>query len=141
MSHGASRSGSTSRWPTCPCCRRSPRGSWLTGEPDARLDAATATLDDVAGLSGVQWAVGDLLVWLARVGRDTGSEALRDGVAEPFRLELVGRHDDAAAAWTEIGAPYEAALAAVHGSHAGRAARAVEDLERLAGRRLRRPRP
>ena len=26
MSHGASRSGSTSPWPTCPCCRRSPRG-------------------------------------------------------------------------------------------------------------------
>ena len=105
--------------------------SWLTGEPDARLDTATATLDDVADLSGVQWAVGDLLVWLARVGRGTGVEGLHGGVAEPFRLELVGRHDGAAAAWTEIGAPYEAALAAVHGSHAGRAARAVEDLEVL----------
>ena len=106
-------------------------GSWLTGEPDPRLDAATATLDDVAGLSGVQWAVGDLLVWLARIGRDAGSEALRDGVAEPFRLELAGRHDDAAAAWTELGAPYEAALAAVHGDDETRAARAVWDLERL----------
>ncbi|MGO4601840.1 ATP-binding protein [Terrabacter sp. 2YAF2] len=106
-------------------------GSWLTGEPDSRLDAATATLDDVVGLSGVQWAVGDLLVWLARIGRDAGSEALRDGVAEPFRLELAGRHDAAAAAWTELGAPYEAALAAVHGDDETRAARAVWDLERL----------
>ena len=115
--------------------------SWLTGEPDARLDAATATLDDVAGLSGVQWAVGDLLVWLARLGRGAGTEALRDGVAEPFRLELAGRHDGAAAAWTQLGAPYEAALAAVHGDDGARAARAVEDLEGLPAAALGRPRP
>ena len=37
----------------------------------------------------------------------------------------------AAAAWTELGAPYEAALAAVHGDDETRAARAVWDLERL----------
>ncbi len=142
MTHGASRSGSTSRWPTCPCCRRSPSRSWLTGEPDPRLDAATATLDDVAGLSGVQWAVGDLLVWLARIGRDTGPEALRDrggravpaGAGRPPRRRGGGL---GASSVRRTRRPWRPSTA----HDESRAARAVEDLERLPAAGVRRPRP
>jgi DNA-binding NarL/FixJ family response regulator len=104
---------------------------WLTGDPDPRLDAAASVLEDVSQLSGVQWAVGDLLVWLARLGMTGGPGAEGVEVAEPFRLELDGRHAAAADAWVALGAPYEAAVAAVHGSDEVRAMRGVQDLEAL----------
>ena len=104
------------------------------------LDAAAATVEQVGGLPGVQWAVGDLLVWLGRLGRlgglgqpsepgAAGGPSPRAAVAGPFRLELDGRHAEAAAAWAGIGAPHERALAIVHGSDEDDAVRAVEDLE------------
>ncbi|KJK10089.1 hypothetical protein UB45_20270 [Terrabacter sp. 28] len=104
---------------------------WLTGEPDARLDAAGPTVARVAHLPGVQWAVGDLLVWLARLGAAGVPGGEHSAVAEPFALELAGDHAGAAAAWHALGAPYERALALVHGADETAASRAVDDLEGL----------
>jgi DNA-binding CsgD family transcriptional regulator/tetratricopeptide (TPR) repeat protein len=116
--------------------------SWLLGLDDPRLATAPATLVGVGSLPGVQWAVGDLLVWLDRIDRidqldRLGAHAALPGgssmpVAEPYRLELEGRHAEAEAAWTVIGAPYERALAALHGADPEASVRAVEELEGLA---------
>jgi DNA-binding CsgD family transcriptional regulator/tetratricopeptide (TPR) repeat protein len=55
-----------------------------------------------------RWIAGGLAVW----GRRAGIESDPGGaVPEPFALELAGEHAAAAACWTELGCPYDAALA------------------------------
>lgn len=100
---------------------------WHTGRPDARLDEAQRHLGAADRLPGTEWAIGELLVWLARIGRP----ARASNVARPHRLELDGRHGEAAAAWAELGAPYEAALATLHSTSAETAAAAVIALDGL----------
>ena len=46
---------------------------------------------------------------LAAPGRDPRPP--HGAVAEPWALELAGRHDAAAAEWDRLGCPYEAAIA------------------------------
>jgi DNA-binding CsgD family transcriptional regulator len=102
--------------------------SWHRGEPDPRLADAGDALAAAERLPGTQWAAGDLRVWLRRLG-----ERAPDGgeVPEPYRLELGGRHHEAARVWRELGAPYDAALAALHATQADIAASAVSDLDAL----------
>lgn len=88
---------------------------WLSGAADPALDDAAAALGVAADLPGTQWAVGDLLVWLARLGRPEATDVgVPATLAAPHRLELESRHGDAAQAWRDLGAPFEAAMAAVH---------------------------
>jgi DNA-binding CsgD family transcriptional regulator/tetratricopeptide (TPR) repeat protein len=101
---------------------------WTTGLDDDRVQAATKRLDEWASLPGVSYAIGDLAVWLHRLGIDT---AVADRSAEPYRLELAGDADAAAAWWRGSGSPFEAALAAVHGRDESAAGQAIEDLENL----------
>ena len=51
---------------------------------------------------------GELAVWRRRAGVE---EPVPDAIAEPHALELAGRTEEAADAWTALGCPYEAALA------------------------------
>lgn len=65
---------------------------------------------------------------------DAASEALPDagtGVGAPYRLHGAGRHSEAAAAWTAIGCPYEAAFALSDGEDADGLRAAFEILDRL----------
>lgn len=102
---------------------------WLTGEEDARVVDGVSWLVEVAGAPGSAWAVGDLALWLRRLGLlPSGSWA---GVAEPYRLSLEGRHEDAAETWHGIGAAYEQATAGADSTDAARRARAVERLDLL----------
>jgi DNA-binding CsgD family transcriptional regulator/tetratricopeptide (TPR) repeat protein len=65
------------------------------------------------GLEVNSWMIGGLLVWGDRLG-----VALEGGpsntptyrVAEPYRLELEGQHQEAANCWEAIGAPFEQAV-------------------------------
>lgn len=85
--------------------------SWLTGEEDDRLDACRALLDSVPR-RGLDWARGELAVWLQRL--DGSLELERAGeIAEPHRLALTGDPAGAAVLWAELGDPYERALALV----------------------------
>ncbi|MDR6612548.1 LuxR C-terminal-related transcriptional regulator [Leifsonia sp. 1010] len=84
--------------------------AWLTGDPESLLDEAPAFIAAADSRPGNAWAIGDLLVWLDRLGVRRNA----DQVADPYRLELEGRHSDAAQAWLRIGAPFDAALAGVH---------------------------
>jgi DNA-binding CsgD family transcriptional regulator len=59
-----------------------------------------------------RWLAGEVAVWRSRTGAEP-DEA--NDFPAPFALELAGRHDDAAAAWRDLGCTYDAALAAAWG--------------------------
>jgi DNA-binding CsgD family transcriptional regulator/tetratricopeptide (TPR) repeat protein len=80
--------------------------AWLAGLDD-EVEAATTATIELALRRGAIWEAGELGVWRRRCGvaEDVA------GVAEPYAAELAGEHERAAALWTELGCPYEAALA------------------------------
>jgi DNA-binding CsgD family transcriptional regulator len=103
---------------------------WLLGGSaphDLRLDSAAATIEELASLPGLAWAVGDLAVWLSRLGTRLPTTV----GAEPFRLELGGRSSEAAGSWERLGAPFEKWLALVSSTDAEVAPRAVEALDAM----------
>ena len=101
--------------------------AWLTGDRHPSLDEAAALVAKADAIPGNAWAIGDLLVWLDRIG----VEPVAGQVAEPHRLELEGRHRDAAEAWLALGAPFDSALAGVHDHSPGVAVDALSRLQQL----------
>jgi len=81
--------------------------AWLEGDADAVAAAAAAGLA-LAAHRRSPWLIGELALWQARAG---GDGPFRDGVADPYRLELAGDWRGAAQLWNELGCPYESALA------------------------------
>jgi DNA-binding CsgD family transcriptional regulator len=81
-------------------------GAWLTGDPSL----VTPKVHEVyrRGLTNDPWVHGELSTWLVRLGHpvDRGRQ-----VPSPYSLELAGRYAEAAAAWREIGCPFEEAVA------------------------------
>lgn len=82
--------------------------AWLTGEDDGRLVEAAKSLPELSRTPGLQWAVGELAVWLHRIGVTVPGGLT---MAEPYRLILEGRHREAAACWRRAGAPFDEAMA------------------------------
>jgi DNA-binding CsgD family transcriptional regulator len=81
---------------------------WVSGTPDERVvRLAPALLSDTAG-QATGWSVGELAVWLRRLGIDHSVSP--DDVAEPYRASLAGRHLDAAAWWGRTRAVVDEAL-------------------------------
>jgi DNA-binding CsgD family transcriptional regulator len=72
--------------------------------------------------------LGALAVWRRRAGVVEPRPA---GVAEPYATLLAGDWRSAAAAWTELGAPYEAALALADGDDEDALRQALDELQRL----------
>lgn len=99
---------------------------WLTGVPDERLAQCRALLDSVPTL-GLEWARGELAMWLRRIGEQVSTES----VAEPYRLLAAGQHEAAAAAFEELGTPYDVALALADSGDTASARRALDILDRL----------
>src|SRR5690242_3801197 len=80
---------------------------WLGGELDtARREAELA--HDAACATPSAWLRGAVAVWLRRLG---SPRRIEGEVAEPYRLLLGGDPAGAAAAWTRLGCPYDAAMA------------------------------
>ena len=102
--------------------------AWLTGHEDDRLDECYDLLAEQPHV-GLEWARGELAIWLHRSGG--GARAELTGISEPCARELAGDAAGAAAAWEALGAPFEhaLALAQTHDPDAARAA--VEILDRL----------
>jgi DNA-binding CsgD family transcriptional regulator len=112
--------------------------AWLEGDPAAARAVVEDALD-VAERSGGRawpWVVGELAFWLWRLG---GPDRLpiggfRDGVAEPFLLQMAGAWDAAAERWRRLGCPYEAADALADSDQEPQLRAALSELERLGAR-------
>ncbi|HEX6337297.1 MAG TPA: AAA family ATPase [Jiangellaceae bacterium] len=101
---------------------------WLIGEPDDRIADLTGLLARFAGTPGLEWSLGELSVWIRRLGGDVAGEF---EVAEPHRLSLKGDAIGAAARWGRIGEPYSEALALVDSGEDTATFRALEILDTL----------
>jgi DNA-binding CsgD family transcriptional regulator len=80
---------------------------WLAGEPDRAGAETEAALARAVELGSVRF-VAELGSWRRRCGLDDGLTGVE---FEPHSLELEGRWREAAAKWSELGCPYDAALA------------------------------
>ncbi|QIG40351.1 AAA family ATPase [Microbacterium sp. 4R-513] len=101
--------------------------AWHTGERHPVLDEAEAEVKRAEAIPGNAWAIGELLVWLRR----TGMSLTASQVAEPYRLELEGRHADASDLWLTLGTPFDAAIAGVHAADPEVAIAALARLQQL----------
>ncbi|MCB0972848.1 MAG: AAA family ATPase [Acidimicrobiales bacterium] len=100
--------------------------SWLTGVADPRVRQWQAMLG-ATPVAGLEWARGELAVWLRRLG----DEVEVDGVAAPYAAILAGDHGAAVAAFEAMPLPYDVALAALDSGGEAAARRAVDILDRL----------
>ena len=115
--------------------------AWLEGRHDA-MPAETGPALDLAIRRQAPWTIGELACWRRRAGID---EVLTDPVAEPYAAELAGEWERAADLWTELGCPYDAALALAGADEEEPLRRAFDELHGLGaqpaaaivGRRLR----
>ena len=81
--------------------------AWLEGDAERSL-AATDLAWELACERSESWMTGELAVWRARAGV---AESPPEWIAEPYKLEISGRPDEAAELWTRLNCPYEAAVA------------------------------
>jgi DNA-binding CsgD family transcriptional regulator/tetratricopeptide (TPR) repeat protein len=100
--------------------------AWLEGNHAAVADATEAALG-LAVLRKSSWLIGELAYWHWRAGIQ---EEIPAGAAEPYALQIGGEWARAAELWSEIGCPYEAALALADGDEAA-LRRAHAELQRL----------
>lgn len=105
--------------------------AWLEGRHEACVDATEAAFD-LALRREDRWIVGELACWRWRAGV---KEEIPPGAAEPYALEIGGDWRRAAELWAELGCPYEAALALAGGDDDDCLRRALDELQRLGGRR------
>ncbi len=101
--------------------------AWLVGDRDG-VARATEGAYDLALRQGVAWPIGELALWRWRAGLDF---EVPDGAAEPYVVQMSGDWARAAELWTEIGCPYEAALALADADDDGTLWRSLDDLQRL----------
>ncbi|HEX4746695.1 MAG TPA: AAA family ATPase [Gaiellaceae bacterium] len=101
--------------------------AWLAGDRDRALHEAQAVYD-LALAKRHLWFAGELAYWQWRCG---ALDEAPDWIAEPYRLELDGRHSAAAAAWEARSCPYEAARARSGSDDAEELLRAVEVADTL----------
>ena len=105
--------------------------AWLTGAPEARLGECRSLLER-APLTGLEWARGELAMWLRRLDAASMSvECAPAGVAEPYRLLFDGQFEASADAFHRLSTPYDAALALIDSGDAVLTRRALDVLDRL----------
>ena len=81
--------------------------AWLVGDPE-RTAREAGSAYDLALEHRHSWFVGELAYWQWKAGSLVSGPA---GAAEPYALQIAGDWAGAAAAWKELGCPYEAARA------------------------------
>jgi DNA-binding CsgD family transcriptional regulator/tetratricopeptide (TPR) repeat protein len=104
--------------------------AWLEGDRDAVVAATEAALP-LALERKAGWLIGELTGWRRRAGLD---EEVPESAVEPYAFQLAGEWARAAELWTEIGCPYEAALALADADDEGPLRRALEDLQQMNAR-------
>jgi DNA-binding CsgD family transcriptional regulator len=92
--------------------------AWLAGDDETACAEAQAGLA-VATEHTDPWLAGALRRWVHLAGGSPGSlGSLGRDVVTPFEMEIAGDWEGAAAAWTGLGCPYDAALAQLGGDAA-----------------------
>jgi DNA-binding CsgD family transcriptional regulator len=104
--------------------------AWLEGRPEA-VAGETEAAFRLALLRGSPWPAGELALWRRRAGLE---DRIDMDVADPCALELAGRAENAAAAWAELGCPYDAALTLAQAGGQRQLRRALDELQRLEAR-------
>jgi DNA-binding CsgD family transcriptional regulator/tetratricopeptide (TPR) repeat protein len=100
--------------------------AWLSGRPDA-IPSLVGHFHDLLGVQGYSWLAGEIDFWLWRAG---ALSAPPSDTPEPFALHMAGNWRAAAAAWEQIGCPYEQAAALADGDEPAMR-RALEIFSRL----------
>ena len=103
--------------------------AWLAGEPQRCIEEARAAFE-FALQSRHPWHVGELAFWQRVAGSAVDGP---DWAAPPYALQQAGCWREAAAAWRELGCPYEAARALAEGDTEGQR-EALATFERLGAR-------
>ncbi len=81
--------------------------AWLAGDPGRMLAEAQAVYER-AVQQRQPWMTGELAFWRWRAGE---AVEMPDWVARPYALQIAGDWQGAAAAWEDLGCPYEQARA------------------------------
>jgi DNA-binding CsgD family transcriptional regulator len=105
--------------------------AWLAGDREA-VNGATADALELALRRGAAWPIGELAYWRWRAGLD--SQVPSGIAAEPYAVQITGDWRRAAELWTEIGCPYEAALAHADADDEDTLRQAFDELQRLGAR-------
>jgi DNA-binding CsgD family transcriptional regulator len=103
--------------------------AWLCGDAKALAEAREVVVPTDPRRHD-PWLVGELCYWRWRAGV---REEIPDPIARPYALQIAGDWARAAALWTEIGCPYEAALALADADE-DVLRRALAELHRLGAR-------
>jgi DNA-binding CsgD family transcriptional regulator/tetratricopeptide (TPR) repeat protein len=103
--------------------------AWLNGRGPA-VDAMTRDVLGTAADRGAPWVVGEL-AWLRRLA---GIDETVPAAVEPYSTQLAGEASTAAAQWTRLGCPYDAALALAESDDESRLRHALAQFQRLGAR-------
>jgi DNA-binding CsgD family transcriptional regulator len=104
--------------------------AWLEGRMgDVAVETEEAL--ELAVRRKSPWLIGELACWRRRAGI---AEPLDDGAAEPFACSLRGDWRSAVELWTQLGCPYEAALALADADEEQPLRESLELLQRLGAR-------
>jgi DNA-binding CsgD family transcriptional regulator/tetratricopeptide (TPR) repeat protein len=87
--------------------------AWLAGDRARTLEEAQAAYD-LAVSKRHPWFTGELSFWRWRAGETV---EVQDWMARPFRLQITGDWQAAAAEWERLGCPYEQARALADGDY------------------------
>ena len=101
--------------------------AWLEGREEAVPEATEEALD-LAQHRRASWVIGELAYWRWRAGI---LQEVPPDAAEPYVLQIAGDWARAAELWTQIGSPYEAALALAEADEEEPLRRALDQLHRL----------
>jgi predicted ATPase/DNA-binding CsgD family transcriptional regulator len=104
--------------------------AWLERRPDD-VEHATAELLAEAVERGAADAISRLSYWRRITGLSVGAPA---EAGSPYALALAGEWVEAAAAWDQLGSPYESALALSQSDDEDALRRALEELQGLGAR-------
>ena len=88
--------------------------AWLAGEDATARGEAERGLATATSVNADPWLVGQLRRWAHLCGGGAGPNAPVDDIT-PYRLEIAGDWQAAVQAWTDLGCPYDTAIAQLGG--------------------------
>ena len=104
--------------------------AWLEGRHE-EVAGVTQTALELAAREELPWMIGELASWRWRAGIE---ETVPEHAAEPYAAQIEGDWARAAELWTDLGCPYEAALALADADEEEPLRRALDELQRLGAR-------